>query len=316
MKKTTLYLLTILFGFLLAACSPEQISDAIEDCQNDPECYEIVDQAIEEELEARGITGGIMTTDELTDVYDLMSQYYLDTDSLYTYELYPLFLLYLNAARWHNPDQADLVNELEQKLHALYGRDEFVNELFNFEAFNEDDKQYVVVDDVRYILFKTGRNTFQYEVYADQIYVFTLDTELNRVYLDEELLNIDTSVVDDLLNGVIAFDNVNFTVDNDVIYYDFEYDGYLVGAYDLTTYNRFEVIFYPNGFDIYEYDGLLSLRSRMVNEEFVGTFTEFMTYITDPETMFPSQFRPFMETLQSYYDGRTIDYPIDFTQES
>lgn len=73
--KRVLVITTLLFVLILAACTPQEISDAIEDCQNDPDCNDVVDSAISDELESRGITGGLMTEQEIIDVQEVLSSY-------------------------------------------------------------------------------------------------------------------------------------------------------------------------------------------------------------------------------------------------
>jgi hypothetical protein len=75
MNKSQAVSLALLTVTLLVGCTPEQIDSAIRACQEDPACYVIIDDAIEDELSSRGITGGTMTNLELESVYEFFDEF-------------------------------------------------------------------------------------------------------------------------------------------------------------------------------------------------------------------------------------------------
>ena len=73
MKRLQLICLVIAAVFTITGCTNEQLQEAIEQCKGDEECYLIIDDAITEELSARGISGGVMTNVELEQVYEIQT---------------------------------------------------------------------------------------------------------------------------------------------------------------------------------------------------------------------------------------------------
>lgn len=309
-----LYTLFLMMGFLilLSACSNEQIQDAIDDCQNDPECQSIVDDAIEEELSSRGISGGLMTIQELEDVYNLLEQAYVPDNELYTMELYSLLYLYVDASLYHNLNNRDQVDLVTYSLQSIFNRDETLNELLNLRDINTENKQYFIVDEVKYILFKTGANSFQYEVYGDQLYTFTIDTEINRIYLGDTLLETDVTIIEDILNGEYMFTNTTIFRQENIVYYHFEYDGYNVGAFDLDTLERYEMTFYEDRFDMVEYTGTTPNRTQISSISFTGTISEFFTEISTTSVTALEDYQPFVTAITSYYENIQITHQIDY----
>jgi len=314
MKRYVSITLTFLTIFVLGACTPEGISDAIDDCQNDPECFNVVDEAITEELEARGINGGRMTEEEIVAVQELLSAQYIDSATLQSQELYELLQMYLNAAMMANPTQVDDINAVESDLRNLYERDEFVNELFNLEEINPDLAQLFIYDGAQFFLYKTGATTFRYEVQAETIFTLTINTNLGNVYLSDDLINTNPDVMEDLLDGTIAYDSVNLKRDGDIVYYDFFYDGHIVGALDLSTNERYELMLYDFGFDIVFYEPTYSF-SRHYNTTFIGTVQDFLnTAVLD--NSYTVEELEVLTRLTELLTDRTINYTIDFTQNN
>lgn len=309
--KRLLGITTLLFVFVLSACTPQEISDAIEDCQNDPECNDVVDSAISDELESRGITGGLMTEEEIIDVQTVLASYIYE-DIEISEKLNQFLQMVVSVAQMNDPAQSDLISDIETELRRMDPNSNSYMEYFDLASKNTELVQLFTQDSTKYILFKTGASSYHYEVQADTIYRFTIDTELNKVYLNDTLLEQPQNMVSELLSGTYTFTNIRFEVDNNIIYYEFPYDGYIVGTYNLDTDERLELAFYDFGYDIINYAGTVYEYGRYDNTTFVGSFDAFLTegIQNDSHTVEEQQI---LQTLQTLWADKTLNYTIDFT---
>jgi len=297
----------VVITVILTACTPEQISDAIEDCQNNPECIGVVDSAITEELAARGITGGLMTQIEIETVQSVLRDYYINPTD-FSDELYHVVSLYFSAAQVNNPVNQEEIQQHQNDLNELFKRDDFVNSLFLLEDINTNLEQYLTYDNNRYILYKTGVTTYRYEVQAEQIYEFDIDTELNKVYLSNQIVSVNTTLVEELIDNQITYENTYFFVDNNMIYYAFSYDGYLIGAFNLDTQDRHEILMYDFGYDIVTYQNNNEY-ARYSNVTFTGTISDFLTFIKESNESINSEQLEVINTLLIH----NFDIPTNYT---
>lgn len=308
--KRLLVIMTMFLIFVLSACSPQEISNAIEDCQNDPECNEVVESAISEELESRGITGGIMTEEEILNVQEVLASYMYENIEI-SDKLNQFLQLFVSVAQFNDPLQSELISDIEQHLRRNDPNNTYI-EYFDLASKNPDQSQLFVVDSTKYILFKTGASSYHYEVQADTILRFTIDTDLSKVYLNDTLLEEPQNVLSNLLSGAYTFANLRFDVVDNIIYYEFPYDGYVVGAFHIETNQRYEVIFYDFGYDIINYDGTIYQYGRYNNSSFVGTFDMFLTEgIVNP--LHSTEEQQILQELQTLWADKTLNYTIDFT---
>mgnify|MGYP006891304416 CR=1 FL=1 len=140
-------LLVILFVFSLTGCTNDQFEQAIEDCKNDSECYVIVDQLIEEEMNARGIQGGTMTSLEM-DAVILLIEEYAGESGLPSMENYygviDILDTYTNKLYEYGYISEALVTELNQGYSNL-GSQRYINYLYEHNHWHhryakENDK--------------------------------------------------------------------------------------------------------------------------------------------------------------------------------
>lgn len=311
--KRILIFVNILVGVLtLSACSSEQISSAIEDCQNDPDCIDVVDNAITEELSARGITGGIMTKTEIEAVEDVLYSYYIDLEQ-YSSELYSVITLYLTAASISNPENTDEIQDMERNINQLFNRDEFINDLFLLKNINVNKEQYFTLSDNRYLLYKTGVTSYRYEVQADQIYEFDIDIELNKIYLSNQLISINQDIFTQLLSNEISFNDTYFIIANDVIYYGFNYDGYMVGAFNLETNERSEIAIYDFGYDIITYSNNAYNYTRYTTSNFSGSISEFLNFIIETNTSLNDAQAVVINNLLVHFSEDIVEYQVNIS---
>ncbi|QMS85870.1 hypothetical protein [Candidatus Xianfuyuplasma coldseepsis] len=309
MKRYTLVMVLFIVVFVLSACSPDQISDAIEDCQNDPECYGVVDQTITEELEARGITGGLMSVEEITAVEDVLASYYIDPVE-YPEELYGVLSQFLDASLNLIGSNNEAVSEISDRVRDTFMRDTFLNSVFLFRELNRDNRQYLTVDNTRYIVYKTGANSYHYEVQADYKYEFEIDTELNKVYFQNELLSNELFEFSDITDNVTLFKGMLFVIEQDILYYAYPFDGNVVGLYDLTTNERYEMLLYDVGFDVFIYGDSGAQFERYNGIEYTGTLVDFLGYIQTVES-FSNLEVEVIQMLEQQYSTIEFTYQVE-----
>jgi hypothetical protein len=282
---------------LLASCTPEQIDSAIRACQEDPACYVIIDDAIDDELSSRGITGGTMTNLELESVYEFFDEFLLTESGLVTPGLIALL------ADYGYPD-----NDLYYVQRMLYHEDSsgIPNDLFAFESFNPDFKQRVIFQGDKYLIYKVGNQQFRFEAYRSRSYILTIDLELEAFYWNDVkfitpalMLNrlesnyynsSNTLIIEEDYMIVDAFMEETFTE-----YNLGQFSSGSLGVYDRSTHEYFAI--YP-GFSIYSdyFDGYLSLIQReglgsvrtyeyTITETYDGPLESFISYLNTSSTV-------------------------------
>jgi hypothetical protein len=198
---------------LVVSCTPEQINSAIEACKGDPACYEIIDQAIVDELASRGITGGKMTNIELNAVTTFLS-------------------LYKNQP----PPKIDNPIELSSSYAAHFGRDYYfgteqfstngwhINDFLNnyqpdpwwdtfidLASINTQSKQlfYENKFSAKVLIYKTSDNNFKYEIWTEKIDIFLIDLNINRLYFNNNLTTplFTNSITETMINDYIDYKN-------------------------------------------------------------------------------------------------------------
>lgn len=179
-QKLSIIIGAIAINFM-SSCTPNQINSAIEACKGDSECYEIIDDAIEEELEGRGITGGRMTNIEMRALYDLYESfninipiynYFLDNNYGYSGQEEPPFGmtdLNTNSQLSFIFGMAYLANNYQVNFGDQLDLNTFFSLILEFETFELEslyleNKQFMVIDNVKHILFKIGNERYKYEM--------------------------------------------------------------------------------------------------------------------------------------------------------
>lgn len=168
---------------VIASCTPEQLNSAIEACKGDPECYQIVDDAIESELESRGITGGLMTNIELENLFIMLEKYKDDVVDEQIFEVIEISISSSMEGGNETQEKSELLDEISE----LRSNSQIIKqhqEHFNFREINQEEKQLVIKNNIKYVVYKTSASTFTYEVFADQKITFNLDTDLDALYLN------------------------------------------------------------------------------------------------------------------------------------
>lgn len=269
----------------LASCTNDQINGAIEACKGDPECYLIIDEAIEEELESRGINGGAMTNIELEKVIEILAD-----------QIYPIYsprdeIVFLNALNtggflneFTDGGEPEFIvsNGLRFTLNDVYsqwimrregvpsiGSGENLNYYLNLVDKLDEPKQLFVYENEKYILYKVGANRFIYEVSGqNENHNFLIDLDLNTVYRNNlRLFNIFTFFNDNLLLEINGFEGNGYLFNQDQF-------NYL--HLKKTTYN----LPWHFGFGFVKGDFTFTLKNATYNESMI-----FVTYVFAPGFM-------------------------------
>jgi hypothetical protein len=297
MNKRLAFSLALMTITLLASCTPEQIDSAIRACQEDPACYVIIDDAIDDELSSRGITGGTMTNLELESVYEFFDEFLLTESGLVTPGLIALL------AGYGYPD-----NDLYYVQRMLYHDDStgLPNDLFDFESFNPDFKQRVIFQGDKYLIYKVGNQQFRFEAYRSRSYILTIDLELEAFYWNDVKFITPSLMLNRLENNYYNSSNTLIIEDDYMIVESFteetfteynlgQFSSGSLGVYDRSTHDYFAI---NPGFTIYSdyFEGYLSLEQREgispirtylfdITETYDGPLESFISYLNTSSTV-------------------------------
>lgn len=163
-----------------------------EACYGEQVCYLIEDPSIVSELSSRNITGGLMTNVEMDLLADFLMTYRQpDRDDVSntllkaTYHANngknTLFSLGESVISW--------VNVYEYFVN--YNPESWFSTYLHVKQINPDTKQlfYLEPQNTKIVIYKTALNTFKYEVWGEQIDVFSVDLNINRLYLNNNLVS-------------------------------------------------------------------------------------------------------------------------------
>jgi transcriptional regulator with XRE-family HTH domain len=173
----------------------------IDSCYGQADCTWINDPSIVSELNERNISGGLMTNVELDMVYSFLDAYvWKDYETLSTVNQKIFFEAYLYAFNQNSQFSQALTFSMMQ--YFLEPEMKKIHDYLNFESINLDNKQYLIQNGVKFVLYKTGQENFSYEIY-DQVkrYIFTIDLIIQSLYLDSiRLLPDIEATIKQLLN--------------------------------------------------------------------------------------------------------------------
>ena len=192
-----LKLLTTMSFFLLpiiSACTPGQINEAIESCKGDPECFQIVDNAIEEELAARGITGGRMTNIEMEQVSIFLESFTLG-ESDNQFNQYKLNEIGSKNYYLGYPSENNILMSTIENLSSDFYNNGYPNLLpnltiFKIDVINPDSKQLFYTgtgfNKIKHMIYKVGADVFNYEIYGNEEYLFNIQLELESIFFRDK----------------------------------------------------------------------------------------------------------------------------------
>jgi hypothetical protein len=224
--KLSVFIVAVLLPFV-AACSPDQINSVIEACKGDPVCYEIIDDAIEQELASRGIVGGQMTNNEMNAVYEFLKTYEKTAPPMInkTHLASAFFAHYQKDVNY-------LINGLEQSWLDIYlylrdyTPDVWWDTFIDLQSINTDFKQLFYTDylGAKIVIYKTSNNNFKYEIWTNSIDTFTIDLNVNRLYLNNEIVDksLTAFIPEEIIQSFFDYTNYdNVWIDPDKVLYRF-----------------------------------------------------------------------------------------------
>lgn len=191
--KLSVFIGAVLLPFV-AACTPDQINSVIEACKGDLECYEIIDDAIEEELEARGITGGRMTNIEMIQLTEFLQTYTLGPGSNQMTRQKIDEITSKNYYAGNPESNIEIMTSLENLMNDFYDMNQaspFPNlEIFDITVINSDFKQLFYTgtsfNRTKHVIYKTGTDVFKYEIFGSQEFVFNIQIELDSIFFRDK----------------------------------------------------------------------------------------------------------------------------------
>lgn len=200
---------------LLTSCEIDTslVESVIDQCNNDPACTIVIDNAIDEELEERGITGGKMTLLELEQVEDFLLNY-LPSNlplSLNNTEILAM-RFWLNFSNGQGIIHDGIVYDPSGILDYIisFQIDLFKSTYLNLKDINTENKQLITFvnefnQNIKLVIFKTGLNSFNYEIWHNRIDTYKIDLEMQSLYFNDELviLNDDWPPYEVLSDNVI-----------------------------------------------------------------------------------------------------------------
>lgn len=204
-------LFLIIFVFILTGCSNEQIEQAIEDCKNDSECKLIIDEAIDEELESRGISGGKMTFDELEGVYNIFDRYPVYNSYIIQSTQEFIFNILIKGDIDNFPYTFEEAEKIILEVHEFNK----VSKYLNLRDINKEKKQYFIYQNTRYIIYKEGVGRFVIEIQGDVLVTIKIDIELEKLYINDlKVTNEYVNLIDSIFSN-----RCDFSTEDEIYYY-------------------------------------------------------------------------------------------------
>jgi len=182
--------LAVSVGVVLLGDRTGLLNDA---CYGEINCYLINDPSIINELESRNISGGLMTNVELEKVYDLLNNY-----------IEPLNYRVIDLIRETVAESEDLVAneqvaEVRSDIQWILQTNQLIidnQHYLDLININENNLQLFIVNEIKYVIYKTSSSTFQYEIYGNNVIDIRIDFDLNAVFINDQRLfpNAETYV--------------------------------------------------------------------------------------------------------------------------
>lgn len=171
-------------------------------CYGEEDCEYINDPSIVNELTERSITGGVMTNVELDLVHTLMNEFaWVEQDSLNVLSNKQYVERVLDTI---NLDFELFPSHVHDAMYQYFlnSRTIATYEYLAFESINTENKQLIVRNNTKYVLFKSGEAMFTYEVFDPQfVYRYTIDLSLDAIYAqDTRLVEAVETKIKDLIH--------------------------------------------------------------------------------------------------------------------
>ena len=291
-----------------------------EACYGELSCYVINDPSIVSELQARSISGGLMTNVEMNLVSAFLTQYQHVLPPAYSNtQLRASYFAHNQSGINYDVNGSFKGGDYLYDYLRTYEVDVWWETFTNLETLNDDVLQvfYVEPFDAKVVVFKTGANSFDYEIWTSTIDVFKIDLNLNKLYLNNVLVEIPSSIPQSTFDTYIGLLEVSRTwvdpnralfgflpLGNDAyLYYNFEYKATATYNYKAHRFNLFDVlnnraysidlntnIDEGNFFSLYQYPDaltdapMITITSSKVLINATFNFSDIESIFTNPDT--------------------------------
>jgi DNA-binding XRE family transcriptional regulator len=280
--------LAVSLGVVLLGGPNGILNDA---CYGEENCYVINDPSIVSELQTRNLNGGLMTNVEIDLIYEHLEQYLLDEET----DINQGLVAMLNLLGYPEP-------EMYYQQRMLYHDDGggLPNYIFNLRELNEENLQYFIYQNDKYIVYKIGPGRFRYEVYANSLYTLTIDLSMNAFYWNDKkfippldiLDRFKTNKVRGQTSTIIDTEEMTFIEDLSIFIsteslFNGEHTTGAIGFYNKIT-NRFYSVNFIGSYGIYGVEYGLTLQHR-IGIQSGGEFRfNFINYFDDVYENFPA----------------------------
>lgn len=271
-------------------------------CYGEENCFVINDPSIVSELQTRNISGGLMTNVEIDLVYEHLEQFLLDEET----DINQGMVAMLNLLGYPEP-------EMYYPQRMLYHDDGggIPNTIFNLRDINEENLQYLIHQNDKYIVYKIGPGRFRYEVYASYLYTLTIDLSMNAFYWNDVKFIPPLNVLERFKNNeinnqtstIIDMEEMIFIEDLSIFqgtesFFLGEHTSGSIGFYNKLT-KQFYSAFTLGSYGIYGVDFGMAFQhpvgiqsGREFRFEFInyfdGTYEEFPSFVLDLENIQPN----------------------------
>lgn len=284
---------TVILIPIISSCSNEQINSAIEACKGDPTCYQIIDEAIVSELEARGITGGLMTNIEMNTLTSFLLGYTLgpSENQVTRNKIEEVFSKSFYMG-FRDQNESVLLS-LEDVLNDFMGMNNEIlipsTKIFDLEVINPDTKQLFYTGEAfnrtKHVIYKTGDGVYKYEVFGEEEFEFTIQVELNSIffrnkrYISPKILveHFSQYSWDSILNSIdnkVQNDSIEYYISNSSLTQG--YVQYINGKYFYEPETEFQLDVPFFNYTYREYNSSLVC---ILGYEFSGNYDNFVQFV-------------------------------------
>lgn len=213
MKRVLTLVFAVVVVMFLSSCSNEQIKDAIDQCKNDPECYVIIDEEVDQVLNSKGIQGGQMTNIEMVRVLGLIDEYIIEEEMRYSENQLNVIGIYLNELLEEEVTDELLLFESAFSAETDEDRTSFLSD---FKSINKEFRQYIIEDETKYLIYKESYNRFVLEVVGLEMHIYTIDLDLDRIYYGNEAMYKVEDNFSSYLEGILDSDITKLKFDESI----------------------------------------------------------------------------------------------------
>jgi transcriptional regulator with XRE-family HTH domain len=166
-------------------------------CYGESDCYLIDDPMLITEMNSRNLSGGSMTNIEMDRVMTFLSLYQKPVPpTRKATELYAAYWAKANKEIDYLVNNEFSLNHYGVYEHLVnYEPDLWWDTFINLGSINQNYQQVVTTEafnEAKLVIYKRAAETFVYEVWTNQIDIFTIDLTQGRLYLNQNLVDLSS----------------------------------------------------------------------------------------------------------------------------